>query len=1015
MASLEDHHKANGVRLSRLLIDKGTQAVRNVFDSIHPPSTLTATLNSYHSFLKGLRYVNRIQLDILFPPSGVPSKSAEYDITLLFVLLRNICGLYPPVSTGSWDKNPPETDTSREANLARVKYYRNEVYGHVTSTGVTDSDFHPYWNDISAALVGLGVDCGDIQRLLTSPMEENSYINQVKDWKEKEDSLEVILREHHGEITAKQEAVLQNQGETNAKLETIAQRLDKMGETSTLEKNSDFCQMKHANESKSKKGGVFKKLKNFLVYKHLQSNSQQNLKATSMFCNSCKSKPKLNPDILRQLTKCDFKGDVRKLNKSFHKGTRSWLLEKVDYWLTEKDSESRVMVLTAGPGIGKSVFAAKLCQVYEESGKLAACHFCKFNYADYRDPHKMLQSLAVHMCEKVKGFEKALTEQLQRDHSRATFTDAFRVLLKDPLNSLEDQEPMVVVIDALDESEAGGKSELLDLIAEEFSELPTWIKLIITSRPELPVQRRLIHLNPIEIGPDDTDNKEDLKSYLQYCLSDLGASIQASRAIKRLVKRCEGSFLYAYHCQLELLLLKRTGKLRADDAFVDIVPQSIGVYYEKYFKRLEEELKKLSPDIDFSRILEAIVAMKGPLPLTFIAEILKLPKNTWAMKEIICRVNDSLSALLLVYDDCLTVFHKSVVDWLVLSSGYKIHRFLVTSEAGHRSVWRACRDSLMELEREATDKKKTAAQKYALNHGISHLEELTYLTESTITNDTASTMTTSPDLLEAQLLDYIDDNFSRQLSIAMIWFQQGKKRIRSGCGWLLSKSDEDAYLMTSSQILSLIQQSQRDKPQEESTVIIELPWGGSFTIAVQHDTVVVSSIDNSVLDYAVLKWKRNLFLTTPVEVSKQGCALGNRVYTLDASTSFKTKHSCLVAKYPEDLVNWLKIRSSSDCHSSTNGVPIPNPDRNVDWSKLEEQKESVIHHPNSYVSNHVQCPFGLPLLNLKDEVVGMISFRVYFDVGRGKTLFTSFSVRMDKIIEDIMRKKPELARKLFPS
>ena len=64
------------------------------------------------------------------------------------------------------------------------------------------------------------------------------------------------------------------------------------------------------------------------------------------------------------------------------------------------------------------------------------------------------------MCDNLTGF-KAKLDQLQRNHSRETISDAFRVLLNDPLHALEEREPMLLVIDALDESEIGGKSEFL--------------------------------------------------------------------------------------------------------------------------------------------------------------------------------------------------------------------------------------------------------------------------------------------------------------------------------------------------------------------------------------------------------------------------------------------------------------------------------------------------------------------------------------------------------------------------
>ena len=88
--------------------------------------------------------------------------SSDYDITLLSILIRNICGLRAPVSTRSWDVKPPSTDPSREADLVRIKLYRNKVYAHIHRTDVSDADFDIYWSEISGVLqrlsLGLGKD-----------------------------------------------------------------------------------------------------------------------------------------------------------------------------------------------------------------------------------------------------------------------------------------------------------------------------------------------------------------------------------------------------------------------------------------------------------------------------------------------------------------------------------------------------------------------------------------------------------------------------------------------------------------------------------------------------------------------------------------------------------------------------------------------------------------------------------------------------------------------------------------
>ncbi len=57
--------------------------------------------------------------DKLYPPSPHPPNINDFDITLLCILLRNICGLSPP-SLG-WDKIPNVADHSTQADIVRIK------------------------------------------------------------------------------------------------------------------------------------------------------------------------------------------------------------------------------------------------------------------------------------------------------------------------------------------------------------------------------------------------------------------------------------------------------------------------------------------------------------------------------------------------------------------------------------------------------------------------------------------------------------------------------------------------------------------------------------------------------------------------------------------------------------------------------------------------------------------------------------------------------------------------------
>ena len=195
----------NYARLCRLLVDGGTKALRHTFDRLHSPANLFNVLkasSAEHSTLQSLkrkRIINATQWGKLYSSSPSSVTSEDFDITLLMVLLRNICGLTAP-STG-WDSLPPASDTSVEANIARVKYYRNKVYGHAIQASVDDPTFNTLWKDINGALVALGVDAASINRLKTESIDpdvEAHCRELLKDWKKDEDNIKEKLETLEG-------------------------------------------------------------------------------------------------------------------------------------------------------------------------------------------------------------------------------------------------------------------------------------------------------------------------------------------------------------------------------------------------------------------------------------------------------------------------------------------------------------------------------------------------------------------------------------------------------------------------------------------------------------------------------------------------------------------------------------------------------------------------------------------------------------------------------------------------
>ena len=161
--------KANFQRLTRLLMRGGLALLKEVFDSIHPPPNLPAVLSNaviktQLQTLRRNRVLTHPEWNCLYNPSGPGTygKSTDFDISLLCKLLRAICSLTPP-ATG-WDILPNSTDHSLEADLVRIKFYRNKIYGHNHSMEITNADFEKLWMEISEALLRIASSISSAKR-----------------------------------------------------------------------------------------------------------------------------------------------------------------------------------------------------------------------------------------------------------------------------------------------------------------------------------------------------------------------------------------------------------------------------------------------------------------------------------------------------------------------------------------------------------------------------------------------------------------------------------------------------------------------------------------------------------------------------------------------------------------------------------------------------------------------------------------------------------------------------------
>ena len=751
--------KTNGAKLSRLLIDGGTTVLRSVFDGYYHPANLAADLKAKLPILNNLlkkKVLHKPQWDLLFPPGGATPDSNTFDITLLFLLLTDICGLSPPLS--GWHKPPPSSDTSREANLARIKLYRNALYGHVTSTGVQTAAFHVKWQEISTVLVALGLNTAEVARLKAAPCEED-YISAMMEWVKSDEEIKSQLteiRKSQQEAQQRQEEDHDTLQDTRKEIEDIRQfNQDTHQVVTEMRTTQQEIHQKQQEDHRTlldtrlavEDVRQFHQVTRQVVenirttqqeaqeainevartqQKNLETLQQVNEKVEKMKERSNEDK---HDEILRKLAQVNSQKVVEDHAEKYQEGTRVFFFESVEKWLDDRSSPNRVMVISGNAGMGKSVIAAVICKRMQEVGRLSGSHFCQHDKARYRNPKVMLQSLASQLSSSLPEYRDALVETLSRnlgvELNNIEVQDLFELLFDELLSKLKDPgRNILLVVDGLDESEYQGRNELLDVISNHFIRLPSWIRFLVTTRPEINIADSLKDFRPLQLEPNDAENLMDLKLLFENQLSDVIPQDHREVIISELVKRSEGLILYAY---LLVHFIKENVSLLTPKQLDSALPSGISSVYQTYFQRLERELcKELKiKEEQFLIFLSALTAAREPLLLDFVNKMMLSGTSSLADRRKVKKAIACISTLLPVRDDRIHFFHKSVKDWLIGTSMYGQHDFTVHETEGHGTLSKLCAHELDDIKWKGVDSAKfSGTEKYALQHGVQHMLHL---------------------------------------------------------------------------------------------------------------------------------------------------------------------------------------------------------------------------------------------------------------------------------------------------
>ncbi|XP_053380366.1 uncharacterized protein LOC123559426 [Mercenaria mercenaria] len=191
-------------RLQTLIIDGGTAVVRNIFDQKRTNVPLNILLNNEKGTINRLRAskaITQTQFDLLYPQSGQLPTIADFDLTLVICLLRNLkcCGLNKHFA---WNVIPQPGDTSLEAELCRLRMFRNEISHISSTTGIHLAIFKQKWMEIEQVLNRLNLlnPVQNLQQFIhgykyspLDPKAEKKLQTEIQNWRNMEKGLETEI------------------------------------------------------------------------------------------------------------------------------------------------------------------------------------------------------------------------------------------------------------------------------------------------------------------------------------------------------------------------------------------------------------------------------------------------------------------------------------------------------------------------------------------------------------------------------------------------------------------------------------------------------------------------------------------------------------------------------------------------------------------------------------------------------------------------------------------------------
>jgi len=208
------------------------------------------------------------------------------------------------------------------------------------------------------------------------------------------------------------------------------------------------------------------------------------------------------------------------LDRCCMEGTRQSILNQIMVWVanprvSDDGPPRNTSWFYGSPGIGKTALAHSICEKLHEKKHLAGAFFCRRDDPNLSELRNIVPTLINALAGIFPPFRSIVADRLRNDKNltsksmkHSLLLDFFRELPRHPKRSL------VFVIDALDEcGDDQTRPILLKVLTDAAAHAP-WLKIIITSRPEVDIQSSLAHSSYSSYDlAEDQEASADLRAF----------------------------------------------------------------------------------------------------------------------------------------------------------------------------------------------------------------------------------------------------------------------------------------------------------------------------------------------------------------------------------------------------------------------------------------------------------------------------------------------------------------------